>query len=94
MVGGIHPDLPFSYYVEMLQKVQESVPEVSLKAFTAAEYDYFAQLEGVSVREILKTLHQAGLRFIPGGGAENFSQRLRKNMRPQHGTIIAPCCTP
>ena len=82
MVGGIHPDLPFSYYVEMLQKVQESVPEVSLKAFTAAEYDYFASLEGVPVREILKTLRQAGLRFIPGGGAENFSQRVRDIICP------------
>ena len=82
MVGGIHPELPFSYYVEMLQKVQERVPHVSLKAFTAAEYDYFAQLEGVPVAEILKTLHRAGLSFIPGGGAENFSQRVRDIICP------------
>ncbi len=82
MVGGIHPELPFAYYVEMLQKVQQKVPQVSIKAFTAAEYDYFAQLEDVPVADILKTLHQAGLRFIPGGGAENFSQRVRDIICP------------
>ncbi|WP_088189472.1 aminofutalosine synthase MqnE [Desulfosporosinus sp. FKA] len=82
MVGGIHPELPFSYYVEMLKKVQESVPQVSIKAFTAAEYDYFAQIEGVPVETILKTLAQVGLRFVTGGGAENFSQRVRDIICP------------
>jgi aminodeoxyfutalosine synthase len=82
MVGGIHPELPFSFYVEMLKRVQESVPLVSIKAFTAAEYDYFTQLEGVPVEEILKTLSEVGLRFITGGGAENFSQRVRDIICP------------
>lgn len=82
MVGGIHPELPFSFYVEMLTRVHERVPQVSLKAFTAAEYDYFAELEGVSVEEILQILHKVGLKFIPGGGAENFSQRVRDIICP------------
>lgn len=82
MVGGIHPDLPFSYYVEMLAKVKQRVPQVSLKAFTAAEYDYFAQLQGVPVVDILTTLKEAGLSFIPGGGAENFSPRVRDIICP------------
>lgn len=82
IVGGIHPELPFSYYVDMLRSIKSRVPHVSLKAFTAAEYDYFAQLEGVSVGEILKTLQEAGLSFIPGGGAENFSPRVRQIICP------------
>jgi aminodeoxyfutalosine synthase len=82
MVGGLHPDLPFSYYVEMLKTVKEKVPQISLKAFTAAEYDYFAQIEGMSLEEVLLTLKDAGLSFIPGGGAENFSQRVRDIICP------------
>lgn len=82
IVGGIHPDLPFSYYLDLVQKVKEAVPEVSLKAFTAAEYDYFAQMQGVSVSEILMHFKAAGLSFIPGGGAENFSPRVRAQICP------------
>jgi len=82
IVGGIHPDLPFSYYLDMIRKIKEHAPQVSLKAFTAAEYDYFAQMEKVSIEEILKTFKQAGLSFIPGGGAENFSPRVREIICP------------
>jgi aminodeoxyfutalosine synthase len=82
IVGGIHPDLPFSYYLELISKVHQQVPYIALKAFTAAEYDYFAQMEKVSIEEILKTLQAAGLSFIPGGGAENFSQRVRDVICP------------
>lgn len=82
IVGGIHPELPFSYYLDMLKGIKASVPQVSLKAFTAAEYDYFAQTEGVPVETILKTLQEVGLSFIPGGGAENFSPRVRDVICP------------
>ena len=82
IVGGIHPDLPFSYYLDMITKIKARAPHVSLKAFTAAEYDFFAQMEKVPVIEILKTFKDAGLSFIPGGGAENFSPRVRDIICP------------
>lgn len=82
IVGGIHPDLPFSYYLEMIRKIKERAPQVSLKAFTAAEYDYFSQIQNVPVVEILKILKHAGLSFITGGGAENFSPRVREIICP------------
>jgi len=82
IVGGIHPDLPFSYYLDMIRKIKERAPQVSLKAFTAAEYDFFAQIENVPVIEILKVLKEAGLSFITGGGAENFSPRVREIICP------------
>jgi len=66
----------------MVRKVKDRAPNVSIKAFTAAEYDYFAQIENVPVLEILKTFKQAGLSFIPGGGAENFSPRVREIICP------------
>ncbi|KGK89725.1 radical SAM protein [Desulfosporosinus sp. HMP52] len=82
IVGGIHPDLPFSYYLEMIKQIKESAPQVSLKAFTAAEYDFFAQKENLPVLEIIKILKDAGLSFITGGGAENFSPRVREIICP------------
>ncbi|MDR3540061.1 MAG: aminofutalosine synthase MqnE [Desulfosporosinus sp.] len=82
IVGGIHPELPFSYYLDMIKKIKECAPQVSLKAYTAAEYDFFAQMEKVSIVEILTTFKEAGLSFIPGGGAENFSPRVREIICP------------
>ncbi|MDQ7093945.1 aminofutalosine synthase MqnE [Desulfosporosinus sp. PR] len=82
IVGGIHPDLPFSYYLEMVRQVKKRAPQVSIKAFTAAEYDYFSQIEERSVVDILKLFKEAGLSFIPGGGAENFSPRVREIICP------------
>lgn len=82
IVGGIHPELPFSYYLDMIRKIKERAPQVSIKAFTAAEYDFFSQMENVPVAEILLTFKEAGLSFIPGGGAENFSPRVRKSICP------------
>lgn len=82
IVGGIHPDLPFSYYLDMIRKIKERAPQVSLKAFTAAEYDAFAQMENLPIVEVLKILKAAGLSFITGGGAENFSPRVREIICP------------
>lgn len=77
MVGGIHPDLPFSYYVELLQGIKEVRPEVHIQAFTCVEIAHFAQLCGESVSETLNVLREAGLDSMPGGGAEVFSSRIR-----------------
>ncbi|TGE36775.1 CofH family radical SAM protein [Desulfosporosinus fructosivorans] len=82
IVGGIHPDLPFSYYLNMITKIKERAPQVSLKAFTASDYDFFAQMENLPVIEILKMFKEAGLSFISGGGAENFSPRVREIICP------------
>ena len=82
IVGGIHPELPFSYYLDMIAKIKERAPKVSLKAFTAAEYDYFSQIQNKPILEILKTFKEAGVSFITGGGAENFSQRVREIICP------------
>lgn len=82
IVGGIHPELPFTYYLDMIRKIKERAPQVSLKAFTAAEYDYFAQLQNEPIMEILRTFKDVGVSFITGGGAENFSPRVREIICP------------
>jgi len=78
MVGGIHPDLPFKYYLELLQTIKEVRPEVHIQAFTCVEIAHLAELAGESVADTLELLKEAGLGSIPGGGAEVFSPRIRQ----------------
>ena len=78
MVGGIHPDLPFSYYLDILRAIKEVRPTVHIQAFTCVEIAHLAELAGKSVSETLTLLQEAGLGSIPGGGAEVFSPRIRE----------------
>lgn len=78
MVGGIHPDLPYSYYLDILKGIKEIRPNVHIQAFTCVEIYHLAELAGKSAGETLEELKQAGLGSIPGGGAEVFSPRIRE----------------
>jgi len=78
MVGGIHPDLPFDYYLELLQGIKEVRPEVHIQAFTCVEIAHLAELCGKPVDDTLNLLKDAGLGSLPGGGAEVFSPRIRQ----------------
>ncbi|MBI1941383.1 MAG: aminofutalosine synthase MqnE [Acidobacteria bacterium] len=78
IVGGLHPDLPFQYYVDLLLGLRVRFPSVHLKAFTAVEIGYYAHITRLSVREILEKLKAAGLGSLPGGGAEIFAPAVRR----------------
>jgi len=78
IVGGLHPDLPFQYYVDLLRGLKERFPTVHLKAFTAVEIGYYAHITQLSIREILEQLKEAGLGSLPGGGAEIFAPKVRR----------------
>lgn len=78
MVGGIHPDLPFSYYIEALQAIKSVRPDVHIQAFTCVEIAHLAEISKQSVEQTLNELVAAGLGSIPGGGAEVFSPRIRE----------------
>jgi len=78
MVGGIHPDLSFDYYLEVLRGIKEIRPEVHIQAFTCVEIAHLAALYGKSVSQTLTVLKEAGLGSLPGGGAEVFSTRIRE----------------
>jgi len=83
IVGGTHPDLRLNYYVEMLRRLREEHPTVCLQAFTAVEIANIAEREGLSYEHTLRALRDAGLTAIPGGGAEVFSERVRKLVCPE-----------
>ncbi len=78
VVGGIHPELPYSYYLEMLRAIKEERPGVHIQAFTGVEIAHLAEISGQSLEDCLKELREAGLDSIPGGGAEVFSARIRQ----------------
>ncbi|MCB2181164.1 MAG: aminofutalosine synthase MqnE [Desulfobulbaceae bacterium] len=78
MVGGIHPDLPFQYYLDILREIKSIRPDIHIQAFTCVEIDHLAKLAAKPVDETLRILMEAGLDSIPGGGAEVFSPRIRK----------------
>jgi aminodeoxyfutalosine synthase len=80
IVGGLHPDLPFRFYVGMLREIRKRHPHIHLQAFTAVEIAHIAKIAGMTVEETLITLRQAGLGSLPGGGAEVFSPRVRKEL--------------
>ena len=83
IVGGLNPDLDLNYYVEVIGKLREILPRVVIKALTAVEIDYLAQKHGLTVLEVLKVLKDVGLNYIPGGGAEVFSSKVRKLVCPE-----------
>lgn len=83
IVGGLHPDLPFDFYLEMLGAVKTAAPSIHIKAFTAVEIDHFTSISGLTVAEVLAALRDAGLGSMPGGGAEIFAPRVREQLCPE-----------
>ncbi len=78
IVGGLHPKLPFSYYLDMCRGIRERCPQVHIKAFTAIEIIHFTRIAKprLSIAEVLTQLREAGLGSMPGGGAEIFDDRV------------------
>jgi aminodeoxyfutalosine synthase len=80
VVNGLHPDLPFDYYTELLRGFKRIRPDIHLKCFTAVEIAFFADLYTMSDEQVLRELMAAGLDSLPGGGAEIFAERVRKKI--------------
>ncbi len=74
IVGGINPDLPFDYYLDMVGKIRQRCPGLHVKAFTATEIQNIAEKAGRTIAEVLSRLREAGLGSMPGGGAEILSE--------------------
>jgi len=77
IVGGLHPDLPFDFYLRMLKTLRERFPELHIQAFTAVEIDHFSRITGLSLGEVIRQLKEVGLGSLPGGGAEIFAPEIR-----------------
>jgi aminodeoxyfutalosine synthase len=80
VVNGLHPDLPFSYYTDLLAGFKRIRPNIHLKCFTAVEIAFFADLYKMTDEQVLRDLMTAGLDSLPGGGAEIFAERVRQKI--------------
>ncbi|HMB52443.1 MAG TPA: cyclic dehypoxanthinyl futalosine synthase [Thermoanaerobaculia bacterium] len=80
MQGGVHPDLPLSYYEELLTYLRERYPAIHLHAFSPPEVKFIARKERMSFHDVIARLKAAGLQSIPGGGAEILSDAVRKEV--------------
>ena len=78
IVGGLHPDLPFDFFLEMIRGLKQRNPHVHLKAFTMVEVHYFARIAKLTVEETFQKMKEAGVDSCPGGGAEIFHPRVRR----------------
>ncbi len=78
IVGGLHPDLPFDFFLKLIRGLKQRHPHVHLKAFTMVEVHYFARIAKLTIDETLQKMKEAGVDSCPGGGAEIFHPRVRR----------------
>jgi cyclic dehypoxanthinyl futalosine synthase len=78
--GGVNPDLPIGYYVELFEKISERFPGVDIHSLSTSEICGIARRENMNVEEVLRRLRAAGLKSLPGAGAEILVERVRKRI--------------
>jgi aminodeoxyfutalosine synthase len=77
IVGGLHHQLPYEWYLNVVRIIHDAHPRLHLKCYTAVEWDWFHRLTGRSTRDLLLEFKEAGLGSLPGGGAEIFHPDVR-----------------
>jgi cyclic dehypoxanthinyl futalosine synthase len=82
MQGGHHPKLGIEYYLELLNHIREKYPQINIHAFSPPEFNHFAEVFGMPLREIIQKFKEAGLGSIPGGGGEILVDRVRNRISP------------
>lgn len=81
--GGVNPDLPLEFYLEMIRAIRREFPQVAVHSFSVVEIDFLAKRERLPLREVLLRFKEAGLNSIPGGGAEILVERVRDRISPK-----------
>jgi cyclic dehypoxanthinyl futalosine synthase len=84
--GGVHPNLPFEYYLELVERTVAEVPKIFPHFFSTSEIIGMSHISGLSIRQVLEKLWEKGLRSLPGGGAEILSDRVKKKISSRKGT--------
>ncbi len=86
IVGGLNPDWGFDTYLDIVRQIRLKYPDLGIKAWTAVEIEWFSRVAKKSIRQVLQELKEAGLDMLPGGGAEVFSERVRRELyKPKIG---------
>ncbi|NEW08235.1 dehypoxanthine futalosine cyclase [Paenibacillus sp. SYP-B3998] len=86
MQGGTNPDLPFSYYTNILREIKKRF-NITMHSFSPAEIMKMKDVsDGLSLEEVVRQLHEAGLDSLPGGGAEILDDRTRRKISKLKGS--------
>src|SRR6202011_4545078 len=86
MQGGHHPKLGIDYYLDLLNHIREKYPQINIHAFSPPEFNHFAEVFRMPLREIIQKFKEAGLGSIPGGGGEILVDRVRNRISPLNCT--------
>jgi len=80
IVGGVHPKLTLTFFLELMRAIKAHRPSLHIKAFTPVELEYMFRKAKVSTKEGMRLAHEAGLDSLPGGGAEIFHPDIRQQI--------------
>lgn len=80
IVGGLHHQMPYSWYRHIIALIHQHYPRLHLKAYTAVEWDWFSRITGRPTQELLAECKESGLGSLPGGGAEIFHPEIREQI--------------
>ncbi|MFC3749243.1 cyclic dehypoxanthinyl futalosine synthase [Paenibacillus sp. GCM10012306] len=86
MQGGVNPNLPFNYYTDLLRGIKQRFPEITMHSFSPAEIMKMKEVSGLSLEEVIREIHAAGLDSLPGGGAEILDDRTRRRISRLKGS--------
>ncbi len=80
IVGGVHPKLTLTFFLELMRAIKAHRPDLHIKAFTPVELEYMFRKANVTTKEGMRLAHEAGLDSLPGGGAEIFHPEIREQI--------------
>lgn len=84
--GGVNPQLPLEYYLNLIRAVREKFPTVHIHSFSVVEFDMISKKFRIPLKEVFRLFKEAGLNSLPGGGAEILMERVRKTISPKKAT--------
>lgn len=88
MQGGTNPNLPFSYYTDILRGIKQRFPEITMHSFSPAEIMKMVEVSGLPLEQVMREIHAAGLDSLPGGGAEILDDRTRRKISRLKGSWV------
>ena len=77
IVSAHNPEVGYEYYMNIIKEIRKELPDIHIKAFTAAEVNFFSELSGKTYEDVLDDMASAGVNSMPGGGAEIFDEKVR-----------------
>ena len=81
--GGVNPELPLEYYLELIRAIRQKFPQVHIHSFSVVEFDMISRKFRIPLPEVFRLFKEAGLHSLPGGGAEILVERVRDKISPK-----------